>query len=100
MKVAANINALLQKHNFVKGVVEYSAEISVLGVKVVVPVNEEFVQRLDTLAESSNKPPETSRLQEIRRKAKTRNPSPQDFDYSIADVDDDEYQPNDDFEQA
>jgi uncharacterized protein (DUF2126 family) len=98
MKVTANINALLQKHNFVKGVVEYSVELSVLGTRVVVPVNEDFVQKLDSLAESSAK---QDRAQEVRNKLRSRPAPKEEFDYSLANVDEDEYQSQDDeYEQA
>ena len=98
MKVTANINALLQKHNFVKGVVEYSVELSVLGTRVVVPVNEDFVQKLDSLAESSSR---QDRAQEVRNKLRSRPTPKEEFDYSLANVDEDEYQSQDDeYEQA
>lgn len=99
MKVTANINALLQKHNFVKGIIEYSVELNVLGTRVVVPVNEDFVQRLDSLAESSAK---QDRAQEIRNKLRTKPQVPkEEFDYSLANVDENDYQSDDDeYEQA
>jgi hypothetical protein len=98
MKVTANINALLQKHNFVKGVVEYSVELNVLGTRVVVPVNEEFVQKLDSLAEANSK---QDRAQEIRNKIRTKPTVKQEFDYSLANVDENDYQEDEDgYEQA
>lgn len=98
MKVTANINALLQKHNFVKGVVEYSVELSVLGTRVVVPVNEDFVQKLDSLAESSTK---HDRAQEIRNKIRSKPAPKEEFDYSLANVDENDYESNqDEYEQA
>jgi hypothetical protein len=98
MKVTAHINALLQKHNFVKGVIEYSVELNVLGTRVVVPVNEDFVERLDSLAESNSK---QERAQEVRNKLRTKPQTREEFDYSLANVDEDEYQSHDDeYEQA
>jgi hypothetical protein len=97
MKVTANINALLQKHNFVKGVVEYSVELNVLGTRVVVPVNEDFVQKLDSLAESNAK---QDRVQEIRNKIRTKPAPKEEFDYSLANVDENDYQAEDEYEQA
>lgn len=99
MKVTANINSLLQKHNFVKGVVEYSVELSVLGTKVIVPVSEDFVQKLDAEAERSSRQQHENRVQAIRNKIRPKQQ--EEYDYSIADVDEDDYSSdNSEYEQA
>ncbi len=97
MKVTATVNSLMQKHNFVKNTIEYSVELIVLGAKVVVPVSEDFVQRLDAEAERSSK--QESRAQALRNRInKTRQKEEDEFNYNLANVDENDYETSDDNE--